>query len=268
MIYFYLKDVQTVAPEHLLGLHWIAGVFLIVLGVFCLVIVKGTRLDKMKAYSSNSKAACYSIFIPVLMGSMVFEFLRELLISVLCQHGDTYTASAYACIRSYYFEWEWFFDYPYVLYLILTVLGVIVLSKVKLPLPEKFNSAWLVPGILTVIGIVRSVVYLFNAPPLFGYLTFDEKLCDVIESAYPLYMLVYILDMVFLMVLVVMILQEQGSTKKILAVCGIATAVSIIGILICGFTAGLPAMYITAAVADVIGLIGLLYRGNIRGSRH
>lgn len=67
------------------------------------------------------------------------------------------------------------FDYPYVLYLILTVLGVIVLSKVKLPLPEKFNSAWLVPGILTVIGIVRSVVYLFNAPPLFGYLTFDEK---------------------------------------------------------------------------------------------
>ena len=214
VIYFYLKDVQTVAPEHLLGLHWIAGVFLIVLGVFCLVIVKGTRLDKMKAYSSNSKAACYSIFIPVLMGSMVFEFLRELLISVLCQHGDTYTASAYACIRSYYFEWEWFFDYPYVLYLILTVLGVIVLSKVKLPLPEKFNSAWLVPGILTVIGIVRSVVYLFNAPPLFGYLTFDEKLCDVIESAYPLYMLVYILDMVFLMALVVMILQEQGSTKK------------------------------------------------------
>ena len=267
VIYFYLKDVQTVA-EHLLGLHWIAGAFLIVLGVFCLVIVKGTRLDKMKAYSSNSKAACYSIFIPVLMGSMVFEFLRELLISVLCQHGDTYTASAYACIRSYYFEWEWFFDYPYVLYLILTVLGVIVLSKVKLPLPEKFNSAWLVPGILTVIGIVRSVVYLFNAPPLFGYLTFDEKLCDVIESAYPLYMLVYILDMVFLMALVVMILQEQGSTKKILAVCGIATAVSIIGILICGFTAGLPAMYITAAAADVIGLIGLLYRGNIRRSHH
>ena len=80
-------------------------------------------------------------------------------------------------------------------------------------------------------------------------------------------MLVYILDMVFLMALVVMILQEQGSTKKILAVCGIATAVSIIGILICGFTAGLPAMYITA-VADVIGLIGLLYRGNIRGSHH
>ena len=70
------------------------------------------------------------------------------------------------------------------------------------------------------------------------------------------------------MVLVVMILQEPGSTKKILAVCGIATAVSIIGILICGFTAGLPAMYITAAAADVIGLIGLLYRGNIRGSHH
>ena len=70
------------------------------------------------------------------------------------------------------------------------------------------------------------------------------------------------------MALVVMILQEQGSTKKILAVCGIATAVSIIGILICGFTAGLPAMYITAAAADVIGLIGLLYRGNIRGSHH
>ncbi len=69
------------------------------------------------------------------------------------------------------------------------------------------------------------------------------------------------------MALVVMILQEQGSTK-ILAVCGIATAVSIIGILICGFTAGLPAMYITAAAADVIGLIGLLYRGNIRGSHH
>ena len=65
----------------------------------------------------------------------------------------------------------------------------------------------------------------------FGYLTFDEKLCDVIQSAYPLYMLVYIPDMVFLMALVVMILQEQGSTKKILAVCGIATAVSIIGIL-------------------------------------
>lgn len=51
-----------------------AGVFLIVLGVFCLVIVKGTRLDKMKAYSSNSKAACYSVFIPVLMGSVIFEF--------------------------------------------------------------------------------------------------------------------------------------------------------------------------------------------------
>lgn len=268
VVHFYLKDVQTVAPEHLLGLHWIAGVFLIVLGVFCLVIVKGTRLDKMKAYSSNSKAACYSVFIPVLMGSVVFEFLRELLISVLCQRGDTYTASAYACIRSYYFEGKWFFDDPYVLYLILAVLGVIVLSKIKLPLPEKLHSAWLVPGILTVIGVVRSIVYLFNAPPLFGYLTFDEKLCDVIESAYPLYMLVYILDMVFLMILVVMILQEQGSTKKILAVCGITTAVSIIGILICGFTAGLPAMYITAAAADVIGLIGLLYRGNIRGSHH
>ena len=132
VVHFYLKDVQTVAPEHLLGLHWMAGVFLIVLGVFCLVIVKGTRLDKMKAYSSSSKAACYSVFIPVLMGSVIFEFLRELLISVLCQRGDTYTASAYACIRSYYFGGKWFFDDPYVLYLILAVLGVIVLSKIKL----------------------------------------------------------------------------------------------------------------------------------------
>lgn len=264
---FYLEETGTIVPADMLGLSWITGLLLILIGMFCLVVVKSTRLDKIKAYGGSS-AAHLGVMVPVLFGSLFFELIRELVIAGICSHADPYIQSAYQCVRDYYFADAWFFHYPYVIYLILTALGIIFLKKTKLPLPEKIDVGLIIPVLLVLVGIVRSIVYYLNAPPLFGYLTFDETLCDLIESAYPVYMMVYLFDMIFLMAALIGILEQKHSSKKILAACGINMAVSIIVIVIAGSAIGLTGIYIGCIAADIIGLFCFLYSRNIGRSHH
>lgn len=264
---FYLKETGTIQPAHMLGFSWITGVLLIIVGTLSLFMVKSGRLDKMKAYGGNS-VAYLGVMIPVVFGSLFFELIRELVISGVCNGADSYMQSAYVCVKDYYFADAWFFDWPYVICLIFTALGVIFLKKAGFLLSAKKYSSWLIPLIFTAAGIIRSVVYYLNAPPLFGYLTMDEKLCDLIEGAYPAYMIVSILDMVFLMTALVLLLEGKSSFKKILTACGINIAVSVIAIVLLGHFAELGSIYAGCAAADIIGLLCCLYPGNIRRSHH
>ncbi|MBO5459469.1 MAG: hypothetical protein J5981_04385, partial [Lachnospira sp.] len=269
---FYIGETGEINPIKMLGFSWIAGVLLIIIGAICLFLVKSARLDRIKAFGGNSPAYL-GVFVPVLLGSVFFECIREIIIAGVCNASDTYIQSTYLCIKEYYFADTFLFDMPYVTYLIITVLGVLLLGKMKLALPGRIESGWLLPLLLTVIAVVRSVVYYFNSPPLFGYLTVDEKLCDYIESAYPVYMLLYILDMMFLMAAVKLFFDKKCSMKKMLTTCCNVAVVSIIGILIAVFvtkfhTYGLEIFYIICATVDVIGLFCLFYSGNIRRSHH
>lgn len=265
---FYLKETGNIVPAHMLGFSWITGVLLMLIGILSLVMVKSGRLEKMKAYGGNS-VTFLGVFIPVLFGSLYFELIRELVVAAVCNHTtDPYIQSVYLSIQEYYFADAWFFDWPYVVCLIFTALGVIFLKKVQLPLPLKQYRNWLIPILFAVAGVIRSVIYYLNAPPLFGYLTANEELCDLIERAYPVYMIVYVLDMVFLMTLLVLILEGRGSLKKILTASGINIAVSVIAVILAGHFAGLGSIYAGCAAADIVGLLCCLYPGNIRRSHH
>lgn len=269
---FYIGETGGIITIDMLGFSWIAGVLLIIAGAVCLFMVKGGKMDKVKAFG-GSKTTYLGVFIPVIFGSIFFECIREIIISAVCNTADTYIQSTYLCVKEYYFADAFLFDMPYVVYLIITVLGILLLGKVKPSLPGKSDSGLIMPVLLTVIAVIRSVVYYFNSPPLFGYLTIDEKLCDYIESAYPVYMIVYVLDMLFLMAAVKLFFDKKCSIKKMLTACGIVAAVSIAGIVIIMFVMksqplGLGSLYAVCAAADVIGLISLLYSGNVRGSHH
>lgn len=269
---FYIGETGEINPISMLGFSWIAGILLIIIGALCLFLVKSARLDRIKAFGGNSPSYL-GVFAPVLIGSIFFECIREIIIAGVCNISNTYIQSTYLCIKEYYFADTFLFDMPYVTYLIITVIGVMLLGKMKLTLHGRLDIGWILPLLLTVIAVVRSVIYYFNSPPLFGYLTVDEKLCDYIESAYPVYMILYILDMIFLMAAVKLFLDKKCSIKKMLTVCCNVAAVSIIGILIAVFTAkfhtlGLECFYIICATADAIGLFCLFYSGNIRRSHH
>lgn len=262
---FYMDGVDGwIEPAQLIG-NWpvAAGVLLGLFSVICLLLIRSSRMSQLSVYQQG-KVGSFGLLLPVVYGSLFLEMIREMLIGGrMAAQGQT-ALQAYTYVRDYYFADAWGLNLPYVWFVLVTALTGILLGR------RFVNRRWLCllpAGCIGLLLAVRSGIFLARPPRLFGYLTFDEAVCDATEAAYPMYLLLLVLDLLLLVFWTASLIQGRLTAKKILLPAGVHAAGSIIAVFAAS-AAGLAAVYGVCAAVNGVALIGSLYMADIRGRHH
>jgi hypothetical protein len=254
----YLNTVGEVKTVHLLGLSWISGIVLVLLGSFCIAVIKISRIHRLKIYGGTNLES-FAVFIPVIFGSVYMEFIRPLLVRAVVGDGSASALQyAFVYVKDYYLSDSFIFNLSFIFALMLTLAGVMLLPELLKNVQIKYLD-WFVPVAVTLIEIIGAVVFYFNSPPLFGYFTYNESLCDAMELVGMEYIILYIFDTVFLMILLKGILQKKYSLQKTLTALLVNLAVSAVVIVIVSRFAGFGILYIGCIIADICALAVCLF---------
>lgn len=257
---FYIGEVQgTIETVRLIGVvPLVSGIVLIVLGGLCLALLPASGITKMKIYQSAEKMRDYVILLPVLYGCVFCEILREILIGSRCEALGAEDLHAYTYIQDYYFADAWGFDIPYVWFLLAAAVVLIALRGMAANWMRDKKISLLPVFTAVVFGVllgIRSIIFWMNPPRLFGYLTLDEAVCDVTEAAYPLYMLIFVLDICLLAVWLAQLLLCRSEMKKIALLCA-AHCIASIAAILAGQLAGIVGIYAACAVVNIVTIAG------------
>lgn len=263
---FYLDDVgDGIETVRLIGgFATAAGIFLILLGGVCLLLIRSSGLERQKNERSGRLSGGWTLFVPVLYGSLFLEIVRELLISGRISAMDGSAVQAYMYVKDYYFADAWGLNVSYVWYVTAAAVVFILLRGV---FAGNKKILFLITGGMGILLAIRSLIYLLNPPRLFGYLTIDEAVCDVTESVYPMYLLLFVLDILFLVSVMVLLLSGRCGPKKILLLGAVHAGSSVIAVFAASFF-GMTALYGACAAVSFLALIGSFYLADIRGRHH
>jgi hypothetical protein len=215
-------------------------------------VIRISHIHRLKIYG-GSRLEYFTVFVPVLFGSAYMEFIRSLIVRAVV--GDAEGSAmqyAFVYVKDYYLSNSFIFNLSFVFALMLTLIGVFVLPEI-IKKDIRYID-WALPALVTVIGVISAVVFYFNSPPLFGYLTYNESLCDAVELVGMEYIILYIFDTVFLMILLKGILQKKYSIQKALTAVFVNLAVSAVTILIVSRFTGYGILYIGCILADICAL--------------
>ncbi len=247
----------------------VSACIMLVVAVSALVFVYKGKLDKIKLYSNDGPREIVRMVIPVLYGSLFLETIRPIVISAVCDKAGDMADIVNTFMADYFFAGAnaWGFNVPYVWFVILMALSVIVANRYFKKLKNKVMP--IVLGIVALFYVVRGAIYLLNPPRLFGYLTLDDSVCDVTELAYPLYMLVLVTDVLLIMVLTHWCTKKELAKRTLLIIAGIHSVITIGSVLAIVIPAnGIAVVYGICLCANVLALVGSFYMANIRRSHH
>lgn len=261
---FYLKDVAAdFEITKALGIiPVIMAVIIFILSAALLVYLKITGIGRLKVYNSGGVNVCRLLF-PVIYGSIVLEVIREILINVVCDRAGGIKMTVQTYLTDYYFVKTPDFNLPYVWFMAVLVLAVMIFCDL---MPRSKGSITAAASAEILALIIRAIIYFANPPRLFGYLTLDEALCDAVEAAYPAYIIVYVLD-VLLLLAVTGLIMLKADNKKILMLCSVHAVISIAAVF-AGQLAGTAGIYYACAAADIIALVCLFYMAYVGRSHH
>ena len=117
-------------------------------------------------------------------------------------------------------------------------------------------------AVFSIIVIIPSVIYAFNPPSLFGYLTTDNTLCDLTEAAFVWYLVRMSVSLITGIIFIVLVVNERINIKCMYIIAGTLLVLSLAMLIVAGLNrASLSVMYMLCAVADVIGVIVLAVTG-------
>lgn len=267
---FYMDNAEGAVIKNMLGIKPIViSIIMIILGVLCLLIIKSSGMEKLKVYASGDKSRYYAVIMPVLMGTVFFETVREILTGILCQTSnalDGVSGQVYGFITDYYFADNFLFGG---LYVWIAVIAAIVLMSINTELLKKSRIKLyvLISGCASLFIIVKIIIYMLNPPRLFGYLTTNEYVCDITEKSYPMYMFIFLFDILIIVTLIYLMYVSGISVKKTLILSAVHICISVIAMIIGSFS-GITGIYTAIIAADLLALIGCFYMAYISRSHH
>ncbi len=267
---FYMDNAEGAVIKNMLGIKPIViSIIMIILGVICLLIIKSSGMEKLKVYASGDKGRYYAVIMPVLMGTVFFETVREILTGILCQTSnalDGVSGQVYGFITDYYFADDFLFGG---LYVWIAVIAAIVLMSINTELlkKSKIKLYVLISGCASLFVIVKIIIYMLNPPRIFGYLTTNEYVCDITEKSYPMYMFIFLFDILIIVTLIYLMYVSGISVKKTLILSAVHICISVIAMIIGSFS-GITGIYTAIIAADLLALIGCFYMAYISRSHH
>lgn len=257
--FIYLGDVgsfdKTVDEMHFIpGRVIYFGVLLVFLGTLCCVMIRTSSLNKLKNYRGASSGNWAMFIIPVIYGCVFLEIIRGILFNIAYSYNSVSTQT-YGIIIDYYLAGRFLISTDRIIIVVLSGLITIILLRAGI---KKKLIRHIICFITTFICIIRGIIFLFNPPRLFGYISMDETVCDRVESVGGAAMVLFLLDIVVLSVLtsVAFDISRGVINKKMLIITSVSMIISSLAIFL-GVFIPIMAVYILLIVINLVLLLAL-----------
>ncbi len=228
------------------------GILLIVIGCLARIMVKTSLIGRMKIYKASG-AAWLILLLPVAYG-LYIDLVRSRVMEWAFSH-NTVSQQIYGIFDDYYLKNIFFISLDKICVVLIAVVITLVLSKAGFKKKLIKHITAIAVGVLSAIGVI---IFLANPPRLFGYITVDESVCDMVESVGIVAVLVILLDIIVTGLLTSLCLDTSNriSYKKILIIISCSMIISI-AVIIAGISIPVMAVYISLLVINAASLIAL-----------
>ena len=230
-------------------------ILLIVLGILELLMVKSSGIMRIKMFAKNKKTNAVNYLVPALIIYVWAGFIRQDILSVIIRNGDSQRMTVNEYLTGYYIGNKIFFNWSWMIMLLLaTIICIIIQSGV---IKELSGRAGMLAGIgiPALVTIIPSVIYAFNPPALFGYLTLDISLCDMTDNAFYMYLVTFCVSMTAAFILIYLVISGILDMRKLAFIFVINVVISVVLMIIVSGKSSLAIQYMPWIVADCASVI-------------
>lgn len=230
-------------------------ILLIVLGILELLMVKSSGIMRIKMFAKNKKTNAVNYLVPALIIYVWAGFIRQDILSVIIRNGDSQRMTINEYLTSYYIGNKIFFNWSWMIMLLLaTIICIIIQSGVIKGLSGRAGMLAGI-GIPALVTIIPSVIYAFNPPALFGYLTLDISLCDMTDNAFYMYLVTFCVSMTASFILIYLVISGILDMRKLAFIFIINVVISVVLMIIVSGKSSLAIQYMPWIVADCASVI-------------
>lgn len=230
-------------------------VLLIVLGILELLMVKSSGIMRIKMFTKNKKTNAVNYLVPALIIYVWAGFIRQDILSVIIRNGDSQRMTVNEYLTGYYIGNKIFFNWSWMIMLLLaTIICIIIQSGVIKGLSGRAGMLAGI-GIPALVTIIPSVIYAFNPPALFGYLTLDISLCDMTDNAFYMYLVTFCVSMTAAFILIYLVISGILDMRKLAFIFIINVVISVVLMIIVSGKSSLAIQYMPWIVADCASVI-------------
>lgn len=230
-------------------------ILLIVLGILELLMVKSSGIMRIKMFTKNKKTNAVNYLVPALIIYVWAGFIRQDILSVIIRNGDSQRMTVNEYLTGYYIGNKIFFNWSWMIMLLLaTIICIIIQSGVIKGLSGRAGMLAGI-GIPALVTIIPSVIYAFNPPALFGYLTLDISLCDMTDNAFYMYLVTFCVCMTAAYILIYLVISRLLDMRKLAFIFIINVVISVVLMIIVSGKSSLAIQYMPWIVADCASVI-------------
>lgn len=230
-------------------------ILLIVLGILELLMVKSSGIMRIKMFAKNKKTNAVNYLVPALIIYVWAGFIRQDILSVIIRNGDSQRMTINEYLTSYYIGNRIFFNWSWMIMLLLaTIICIIIQSGIIKGLSGRAVMLAGI-GIPALVTIMPSVIYAFNPPALFGYITLDISLCDMTDNAFYMYLVTFCVCMTAAYILIYLVISGLLDMRKLAGIFVINVVTSVILMIIVSGKSSLAIQYMPWIVADCASVI-------------
>lgn len=230
-------------------------ILLIVLGILELLMVKSSGIMRIKMFAKNKKTNAVNYLVPALIIYVWAGFIRQDILSVIIRNGDSQRMTINEYLTGYYIGNKIFFNWSWMIMLLLaTIICIIIQSGVIKGLSGRAGMLAGI-GIPALVTIIPSVIYAFNPPALFGYLTLDISLCDMTDNAFYMYLVTFCVSMTAAFILIYLVISGILDMRKLTFIFIINVVISVVLMIIVSGKSSLAIQYMPWIVADCASVI-------------
>ena len=226
-------------------------ILLVILGILELMMVKSSGIRHIKMFSKNKQTNA-AVF---LMPALIIYVWEGFILSEIIKNGDSQRMTINEYLTGYYignkifFNWSWM-----IMFLIATIICIIIHSGIIKGLSGRAGMLASI-GIPALVTIIPSVIYAFNPPALFGYLTLDISLCDMTDNAFYMYLVTFCVCMTAAYILIYFVISGLLDMRKLAGIFVINVVISVILMIIVSGKSSLAIQYMPWIVADCASVI-------------
>ena len=226
-------------------------ILLIVLGILELLMVKSSGIMRIKMFAKNKKTNAVNYLVPALIIYLWAGFIRQDILSVIIRNGDSQRMTINEYLTSYYIGNKIFFNWSWMIMLLLaTIICIIIQSGIIKGLSGRAGMLAGI-GIPALVTIMPSVIYAFNPPALFGYITLDISLCDMTDNAFYMYLVTFCVCMTAAYILIYLVISGLLDMRKLAGIFVINVVTSVILMIIVSGKSSLAIQYMPWIVAFI-----------------
>lgn len=230
-------------------------ILLIVLGILELLMVKSSGIMRIKMFAKNKKTNAVNYLVPALIIYVWAGFIRQDILSVIIINGNSQRMTINEYLTGYYIGNKMFFNWSWmIMLLIATIICIIIQSGIIKGLSGRAGMLAGI-GIPALVTIIPSVIYAFNPPALFGYLTLDISLCDMTDNAFYMYLVTFCVCMTAAYILIYLVISGLLDMRKLAGIFVINVVISVFLMIIVSGKSSLAIQYMPWIVADCASVI-------------